>query len=93
VPILRKYTKNVTKALKEDGIKDISGIDDAQVGDLTYFHPDPNNPTASCLKKGEIRLIKMFIHYVRYREEINDQIGDKWHNITQEEFDQFRCNL
>jgi histidinol-phosphate/aromatic aminotransferase/cobyric acid decarboxylase-like protein len=53
--------KNVTKALKKDGIKDISGIlmlDDAQVEDLTYL--DPNNPTAYYLEKEEIGLIIMY---------------------------------
>jgi hypothetical protein len=39
------------------------------------------------LRKGENGLIKMFIHFVHYCEEIYDPIGDKWLSITQEEFD------
>jgi hypothetical protein len=76
---------NVTKALREDGIKEISGLislSDDQVEDLTHLDPDPTNPTAYCLKKGEIGLIKSFIHYVHYRDEIGDPIGDDWRNIT-----------
>jgi hypothetical protein len=71
--------KNGTKALTEDGIKDIGGIlllDDEQVEDLTYLDPDPNNPMAYCLNKGEIGRIKTFIHYVHYHEEIKDPIGE-----------------
>jgi hypothetical protein len=41
---------NITKALREGGIKEISGlnslVDDQQVVDLTYLDFDPNNPTA-----------------------------------------------
>jgi hypothetical protein len=53
--------ENVTKALKEDGLEDISGIlmlDDAYVEDFAYLDSDPNNTTAHCLIKAEIGLIK-----------------------------------
>jgi hypothetical protein len=42
----------VTKALKEDGIEDISGH--AHVGELTYVEPDPIIGMAYCLKKGKL---------------------------------------
>jgi hypothetical protein len=86
---------NITKALREDGIKEISGLislGDEQVEDLTYLDSDPTYPTAYCLKKGEIGLIKSFIHFVHYRDEIGNPIGDDWRSITQDEFDQFCCN-
>jgi hypothetical protein len=86
---------NITKALREDGIKEIGvliSLSDEQVEDLTYLDPDPTNPTDYCLKKGEIGLIKSFIHFVHYRDEIGNPIGDDWRSITQDEFDQFRCN-
>jgi hypothetical protein len=70
---------NVTKALRKDGIKEIGvfiSLSDEQVEDLTYLDPDPSNPTAYCLKKGEIGLIKSFIHFVYYRDEIGNPIGD-----------------
>jgi hypothetical protein len=47
---------------------------------------------AYCLKKGEIGLIKSFIHFVHYHDEIGNPIGDDWRSIAQDEFDQFRCN-
>jgi hypothetical protein len=86
---------NITNALREDGINEIGGmisLSDEQVEDLTYLDSDPTNPTAYCLKKGEISLIKSFIHFVHYRDEIGNPIGDDWRNITQDEFDQFCCN-
>jgi hypothetical protein len=42
---------------------------------------------------GEIGLIKTFIHFVHYRNEINNPIGNDWTNVTIDEFDQFRVNL
>jgi hypothetical protein len=86
---------NITKALREDDIKEISGLislSDEQVEDLTYLESDLTNPTEYCLKKGEIGLIKSFFHFVHDCEEIGNPIGDVWRNITQDEFDQFRCN-
>jgi hypothetical protein len=86
---------NVTKELREDGIKEIGvfiSLSDEPVEDLTYLDPDPTNPTAYCLRKGEIGLIKAFIHYVHYHDEIGNPIGEDWRSITQDEFDQFHCN-
>jgi hypothetical protein len=45
------------------------------------------------LKKGDSGILKTLIHYVFYRDEIADQIGDKWTSINQEDFDQFWVNL
>jgi hypothetical protein len=86
---------NITKALRVDCIKEIGGLislSDGQVEDLTYLDSDPNNPMAYCFKKGEIGLIKSFIHFVHYCDEIGNPIGDDWRSITQDEFDQFPCN-
>jgi hypothetical protein len=60
---------NITAAFKENGIQDISSIlrlTDVTVENLTYHDPDPNVTTTYCLKKGEIGLIKAFIHFVHY---------------------------
>jgi hypothetical protein len=70
---------NVTNALLEDDIKQISGIlalDDTQIDDLTYLDTDPSNLIAYCLKKRDKGLIRSFIHFVHYHDEINDPIGD-----------------
>jgi hypothetical protein len=90
--------ENVTKALKLDGITNIDGIlrlDDDLVEDLQYMDKttDPNNPKLRQSNEGDSGLLKTFIHYVHYRDEINDPIGDKWLSITQDKFDQFRVNL
>jgi hypothetical protein len=76
--------------IKEIGV--FISLSDEQVEDLIYLDPDPTNPTAYCLKKGEIGLIRSFIHFVHYRDEIGNPIGDDWRSITQDEFDQFHCN-
>jgi hypothetical protein len=65
--------KNVTKALKNDGIRDIDGIlrlDDDLVADLTYLDAvtDPSNATVHHFNKGDTGLLKTFIHYVYYCE-------------------------
>ena len=87
---------NITAAFKANGIEDISSIlrlTDVTVENLAYHDPDPNVTTTYCLKKGEIGLIKSFIHFVHYRKEIKNPINNQWLKITQDEFDRFRSNL
>jgi hypothetical protein len=87
---------NITVAFKKGGIEDISSIlklTDLTVESLNYSDPDPKITQAQYLKRGEIGLIRAFIHYVHYRQEINDPIDNQWLSITQEDFDQFRCNI
>jgi hypothetical protein len=81
--------ENVTKALTLDGIRNIHKIlrlEDDLVADLQYMDKttDPNNPGLRHLDKGDSGFLKTFIHYVHYRDEINDPIGDKWLSITQD---------
>jgi hypothetical protein len=87
---------NVKNALVESGIDDTYGLltlTDAIVENLVYPDTDPQVKTMHKLKKGEMGLIKCFIHYVYYRGEINDPIGNDWSKITMEDFDFFRANL
>jgi hypothetical protein len=89
-------SENVTKALKKSGIDDIGDIltlDDIGVESLTYSDPNPKVTKVYPLKRGEIGCLRTFIHYVHYREEINDPIDNKWTSITQDEFNQFCCNI
>jgi hypothetical protein len=87
---------NITAAIKENGIEDISSIlnlTDVTVEHLTYHDSDPNVTPPHRFKMGEIGLIKIFIHFVHYCKEINNPIDDQWLTITQDAFDQFRANL
>jgi hypothetical protein len=87
---------NVTSALAEEDIDDTFGLctlTDTIVDNLTYPDSDPNVKAAHRLKKGEIGLLKSFIHYFYYRNESGNPIGDKWTAITMADFDQFRSNL
>jgi hypothetical protein len=90
-------SQNVTNALKEDrSIEDIFSFVALTVDTVdafTYTNPDPNVSTVYCLKKGEFGFIKTFIHFVHYCKEIGNPIDDQWIAITQDELDQFRCNL
>ena len=87
---------NITAAFKEGGIEDIPSIlklTDVTVNNFTFPDSDPDVTMTYRLKYGEINLIKTFIHYVHYRQEINKPIDNQWLSITQEDFDQFRLNV
>jgi hypothetical protein len=66
---------NITSAFKEYGIEDISSIlrlTDVTEQNLTYLDGDPNVTMAYYLKKGEIGLIKTFINFDHYQEDVNN---------------------
>ena len=87
---------NITSALNEQGIDDIFGLmilTDDIVDDLVYSDSDPQVQIKHRLKRGEIGLIKSFIHYMYYLEELSNPIGDDCTNITMDNFDKFRSNL
>jgi hypothetical protein len=87
---------NVTSALAEEGIEDTFGLftlTDTIIENLTYPDSDPNIKAAHRLKKGEIGLLKSFIHYIYYRDESGNPIVDKWTAVTMADFDQFRSNF
>jgi hypothetical protein len=86
----------VSSALNEQGICDIFGLmilTDDIVDNLVYPDSDPQVQIKHSLKRGEIGLIKSFIHYMYYLQELGNTIGDDWTNITMDDFDQFRSNL
>jgi hypothetical protein len=87
---------NVTNALAAIGIEDtfcLFTLTDNIVDNHTYPDPDPNVKTNHHRKKGQIGLLDSFIHYIYYRDESENPIGDKWTAITMADFDQFRSNL
>jgi hypothetical protein len=72
-------TENVTKALKKAGIDEIADIltlDDIGVESLTYPDSDPKVTLVHPLKRGEIGLLRTFIHFDHYHEEIKDPIDN-----------------
>jgi hypothetical protein len=87
---------NVTSALAADCIDDtfdLFTLTDTIVDNLSYSDPDPNVKANHRLKKGKMGLLKSFIHYIYYRDESGNPIGDKWPAITMADFDKFRSNL
>ena len=86
---------NIKAALEVLGIDDTFGLmtlTDADVENLIYPDLDPKVTTTYKLKKGEMGLLRCFIHYVYYRDEINDPINNEWNKVTMEKFDVFRAN-
>ena len=81
---------NITAALEVVGIDDTFGLmtlTDADVENLIYPDLDPKVTTTYKLKKGEMGLLRCFIHFVYYRDEINDPINNEWNKVTMEKFD------
>jgi hypothetical protein len=68
-------------------------LTDTIVDNLSYPDPDKKVKTTNCLKKGEIGLLKLFIHYIYYRDESGNPSGDTWTAINMADFDHFRSNL
>jgi hypothetical protein len=71
---------NVTSALAAEGIEDTFGLftlTDTIVENLTYPDPDPNVKTIHHINKGDMGLLKSFIHYIYYCDESGNPIGDK----------------
>ena len=88
--------ENVKNSLLDSGIDDTFGLmtlTDVIVENLVYPDADSQVKTKHKLKKGEMGLIKCFIHYVYYCDEIGHPIGSDWTSITMEDFDAFRANL
>ena len=87
---------HIHQALKDAGIDDMTGLvrlDDHTVENLAYTDPDPQVSTKYPLKKGEMGLLISFVHFVYYRKDIGNPIGNDWTSITMDEFDEFRTNL
>jgi hypothetical protein len=89
---------NVSNALAAIGIEatfSLLTLTHTIVDNLSYPDPNPdtNVKTNHRLKKGEMGILKSFIHYIYYRDESENPIGDKWTAITMADFDQFRSNL
>jgi hypothetical protein len=62
---------------------------DTIVDNLKYPDPGLNVKTIQRRKKGEMGLVKAFIHYIYYRYESGNLIGDSWTALTMDDFDQF----
>jgi hypothetical protein len=70
---------NVTSSLAEDGIDDVVDILTLDDATITIIQPH-------LLKRGEIGPLRTFLHFVHYREEINNPIDNKWTCVAQDEF-------
>jgi hypothetical protein len=57
---------------------------------MVYPDLDPKVTQDHPLNWGEKGLLCTFVHYVHYREDINDPIDNK---CTQDMFNQFHCNI
>jgi hypothetical protein len=51
-----------------------------------------NTTTTHPLQKGDMGMIRSFIHYVQHRSSIYDPIGNDWLSITDDMLDEFRTD-
>jgi hypothetical protein len=69
-------------------------LDDKTINNLIYSHTDPNGViTTQKLLRGDIGLIKSFIHYVYHRASIGNAIGNDWLSVTEDMLNKFRTDI
>jgi hypothetical protein len=61
---------------------------------LVYSHTDSNgNTTTQKLQRGNVGLLKSFIHYVYHHDSIGNPIVNDWLSITEDMLNEFRTDL
>jgi hypothetical protein len=86
----------ISNAFKKSGyeeITDLLQLDDAIISNLEYDTTVNNTTTTHPLQKGDMGMIRSFIHYVHHRSSIYDPIGNDWLSITDDMLDEFRTDL
>jgi hypothetical protein len=77
-----------------ENVTDFLRLDDQTIDALTYDEQDSNNVTITHqLRRGEIGMIKSYIHYVHYRNDIGNPIGNDWLLVTSDMLGAFRTDL
>jgi hypothetical protein len=69
-------------------------LDDKAINGLTYSHTNSNGVTTiQKLLRGDVGLIKSFVHYVYHRDSIGNAIGNDWLSVTEDMLNKFRTDL
>jgi hypothetical protein len=79
---------NINDAFSMAGINNTVGLltlDDKAINCLVYSHTDSNGTTTTQkLQRGNVGLLKSFIHYVYHRDSIGNPIGNDWLYVTED---------
>ena len=93
VVLVRKDDSPLKKALVSEGISDMFSlvtVDFDAIDTLTYDKSDAEKNVP--LTRGDKGLLKTFLRFLSHRSNSGNPIGDKWKDITREEFDEFRAS-
>jgi hypothetical protein len=74
-----------------DEITDLLQLNDLEINNLKY--DEHNVTTTQSLHKGDMGMIRSFIHYVHHRSSIYEPIGNDWLSVTDVMLDEFRTDL
>jgi hypothetical protein len=91
--IQRPRIHNAFKKSGYEEITDLLQLDDATISKLEYDTTENNTTTTHPLQKGDMGMIRSFIHYVHHRSSIYDPIGNDWLSVTDDMLDEFRTDL
>jgi hypothetical protein len=69
-------------------------LGDKAIKGLVYNHTDSNGVTTTQkLQRGDVGLIKSFIHYVYHCDITGNPIDNDWLSVTEDMLDKFRTDL
>jgi hypothetical protein len=89
-------SSKISNAFKKSGYDkntDLLQLNDLDISKLEYDVMENNTSTAHPLQKGDMGMIRSFIHYVHHRSSIYDPIGNDWLSVMTEMLDEFRADL
>jgi hypothetical protein len=87
---------NINSAFKKsqyEYITDLLQSNDLTIESLKYDITENNVTTTQLLPKGDMGMIRLFIHYVHHHSNLYDPIGNDWTTIMSDMLDEFRTNL
>jgi hypothetical protein len=87
---------HISNAFKKSGyveITDLLQLDDTTINNLEYDTMVNNTTTTHPLQKGDMGMIRSFIHYIHHHSSIYDPIGNDWLGITNDMLDELRTDL
>jgi hypothetical protein len=88
---------NINDAFSKAGIDDTIGLltlDDKAINGLVYRGTDSNGVTTTQkLQRGDVGLLKSFIHSVYHCDSTGNHIGNDWLSVTEDILDELRTDL
>jgi hypothetical protein len=91
--IQRPRISNTFKKGGYEKITDLLQLDDATISNLEYDTMVNNTTTSYPLQKGDMGMIRSFIHYIHHCSSIYNPIGNDWLSVADEMLAEFRTDL